>query len=129
MGETQDQPFPLSFNPCLKVDFQGSRMTSDGGLILLRELDERRGLKRLVEEQLSDSRQGLNKQFTLTVLLRQSVDSRLAGYKDLSDAEQLATDPTFPLISSQRTGQQICCVGEQKRCSVHDIEVQIGNMG
>ena len=33
MGEKQDQPFQLSFNATLKVDFQGSRVTSDGGLI------------------------------------------------------------------------------------------------
>ena len=44
MGERQNQPFQLSFNPALKVDFQGSRVTSDGGLILMRELDERLGL-------------------------------------------------------------------------------------
>lgn len=36
----------------MKVDFQGSRVTSDGGLILIRELDERLGLEKLVEEQL-----------------------------------------------------------------------------
>jgi len=40
----------------LKVDFQGSRVTSDGGLILIRELDQRLGLEKLIEEQLSDSR-------------------------------------------------------------------------
>ena len=34
MGEQQNQPFQLSFNPSLKVDFQGSRVTSDGGLRL-----------------------------------------------------------------------------------------------
>ena len=51
---------------------------------------------------MSDSRQGSNKQFTLTDLLRQSVYSRLAGYEDLNDAERLAADPTFRLISSQR---------------------------
>jgi len=51
---------------------------------------------------LSDSRQDLNKQFTLSDLLRQSVHSRLAGYRDLNDAERLAADPTFRLISSQR---------------------------
>jgi hypothetical protein len=102
VGETQNQPFQLSFNACLKVDFQGSRVTSDGGLILVRELDERLGLDKLIEEQLSDSRQGLNKQFTLADLLRQSVYSRLAGYEDLNDAERLAADPTFRLISSQR---------------------------
>src|ERR1700724_4678362 len=61
MGEKQNQPFQLSFNASLKVDFQGSRVTSDGGLILVRELDERLGLEKLIAEQLSDSRQGLNK--------------------------------------------------------------------
>jgi hypothetical protein len=36
VGETQKQPFQLSFNACVKVDFQGSRVTSDAGLILVR---------------------------------------------------------------------------------------------
>jgi hypothetical protein len=40
MGEKPNQPFRVSFNSSLKVDFQGSRVTSDGGLILVRELDE-----------------------------------------------------------------------------------------
>ena len=65
-------------------------------------MEEQLGLERLIEEQLSDSRQGLNKQFTLADLLRQSVSSRLAGCADLNDAERLAADPTFRLISSQR---------------------------
>ena len=62
----------------LKVDFQSSRVTSDGGAILVRELDERLGLGKLIEEHLSDSRQGLNKKFPLADLLRRSVCSRLA---------------------------------------------------
>src|ERR1700737_2697073 len=102
MGEKQNQPFQLLFNASLKVDFQGSRGTSNGGLILVRELDEPLGLEKLIEEHLSDSRQGMNKQFTLADLLRQSVYSCLAGYEDLNDAERLAVDPTFRLISSQR---------------------------
>jgi Transposase DDE domain group 1 len=65
-------------------------------------LDERLGLEQLIEEHLSDSRQGLNKQFTLTDLLRQAVYSRLATCEDLNDAERRAADPTFRLISSQR---------------------------
>jgi len=44
MGERINQPFHLTFNASLKVDFQGSRVTSDVGLILVRELDERLGL-------------------------------------------------------------------------------------
>ena len=60
----QTKSFQLSFNGLLKVDFQGSLVTSDGGLILVRELDERLGLGKLIDEYLSDSRQGLNKRFS-----------------------------------------------------------------
>ena len=102
MGEKQNKPFQLSFNGLLKVDFQGSRVTSDGGLILVRELDERLGLGKLIEEHLSDSRQGLNKKFPLADLLRQSVYSRLAGYEDLNDAVRVSADPTFRLIGSKK---------------------------
>jgi hypothetical protein len=102
VGEKQNGPFQLCFNRFLKVDFQGSRVTSDGGLILVRELDERLGFEKLIEEHISDSRQGLNKQFTLADLLRQSVYSRLAGYEDLNDAKRLAADPTFRLIGSPK---------------------------
>ena len=82
MGESQSRPFQLSFNRFLRVEFQGPRVTSDGGLILVRELDERFGLSKLIEEQLVDSRTGRNCQFPLADLLRQSVFSRLAGYEE-----------------------------------------------
>ena len=52
MGEKQTKPFQLSFNGSLKVDFQGSHVTSDGGLLLVRELDERLGLGELIDEHL-----------------------------------------------------------------------------
>ena len=102
MGEKENKPFQLSFNGLLKVDFQGSRVTSDGGLILVRELDERLGLGKLIDEHLTDSRQGSNKKFPLADLLRQSVYSRLAGYEDVNDAVRVAADPTFRLIGSQK---------------------------
>ena len=100
MGEQQNQPFQLSFNPSLKVDFQGSRVTSDGSLLLVRELDERLGLSELISEHLTDSR-GKNTQLPMVDLLRQAVYSRLAGYEDVNDAERLAQDPTFRLMGSE----------------------------
>ena len=100
MGELQTAPFQFTFNGFLKVAFQGSRITSDAGLILVRELDERLGLAGLIAAHLRDSRHGLNTQFRLPDLLRQSVYSRLAGYEDLNDAQRLSTDPTFRLIGS-----------------------------
>ncbi len=101
MGESQKQGFQLSFNRFLRVAFQGSRVTFNGGLILVRELDERLGCGELVEQHLSDSRAS-NARLPFADLLRQSVYSRLAGYEDVNDAEQLSRDPTFRLIGSEK---------------------------
>ena len=121
MGEKQTKPFQLSFNGLLKVDFQGSHVTSDGGLLLVRELDERLGLGKLINEHLSDSRQGTNKQFTLADLLRQSVYSRLAGYEDLNDAERISIDPTFRLIGSQKIWDR----GAALTSTLHGFETEM----
>ncbi len=102
MGEQQNQSFQLSFNPSLKVNFQGSRVTSDGGLLLVRELDECLGLSELISKLLTDGRRGMNTQLPLADLLRQSIYSCLAGYEDVNDAERLAQDPTFRLMGSER---------------------------
>ena len=101
MGESQKQAFQLSFNRFLRVAFQGSRVTSNGGLILVRELDERLGFGKLVEQHLTDPRAN-NARLSFADLLRQSVYSRLAGYEDVNDAEQLSRDPTFRLIDSEK---------------------------
>ena len=122
MGEKENKPFQLTFNGFLKVDFQGSRVTSDGGLILVRELDERLGLGKLIDEHLTDSRQGSNKKFPLVDLLRQSVYSRLAGYEDLNDAVRVSADPTFRLdrleeeLGSRRGADLDGCRASRRRC-------------
>ncbi len=53
MGETPNQPFQFSFNPVLRVEFQGARVTSDG-LILVRKLGERLGFSDLIAQHLTD---------------------------------------------------------------------------
>jgi hypothetical protein len=73
-------------------------MASDGGPILVRELDGRLGFGELIAQHLSDSRRGKNTQLPLADLLRQSVYSRMAGYEDVNDAERLSQDPTFQPI-------------------------------
>ena len=101
MGESEKQGFQLSFNRFLRVPFQGSRVTSDSGLILVRELDERLGFSKLIAQHLPDSRR-MNTKFALADLVRQSVYSRLAGYEDMNDAERVSQDPTFRLIGSEK---------------------------
>jgi hypothetical protein len=84
VGEKHCQAFQLSFNTSLKVDFQGSRVTSDGGVVVVRELDERLSFGALIVQHLTDSRRGKNTQFPLADLFRQSIYRRLAGYEDVN---------------------------------------------
>ncbi len=97
MGDAQNPPFQLSFNSRLRIELQGSRVTSDGGLLLVRELDERLGFSDLIAQHIADPR-GKNTHFPLGDLVRQSVYRRLAGYEDVNDAERLSHDPAFRLI-------------------------------
>src|SRR5437773_887891 len=101
MGDATSGPIRLSFNPQLRVEFRGATVTSDAGLLLPRELDERLGLSGLIERHLSDPRTGYSRQFPLSDLFRQSIYSRLAGYEDTNDAERLAEDSTFRMLVSR----------------------------
>jgi hypothetical protein len=102
MGEDKNRHFRVSFTDKLKVYFKGSEVTSDGGLIAVRELDEQLGLTAMADEYLKDKRYGKNIQHELPELLRQSVYSRLAGYADVNDAEKLRNDPALRTVLSER---------------------------
>src|SRR5262249_12225273 len=101
MGDAECGPIRLSFNAQLHVEFRGATVTSDAGLLLSRELDERLGLSALIERYLTDPRPGRHSQFPLPALFRQSIYSRLAGYEDTNDAERLAEDPTFRMLAAR----------------------------
>jgi hypothetical protein len=101
MGDAESGAIQLSFNSQLRVEFRGATVTSDAGLLLTRELDERLGLDALIERHLTDPRTGHNRQFPLSDLFRQAIYSRLAGYEDTNDAERVAEDPTFRMLASR----------------------------
>jgi hypothetical protein len=128
MGEIQNGPFQFSFNASLKVDFQGSRVTSDGGLIVVRELDERLGFGDLIVQHLTDSRRGKNTQLPLADLLRQSVYSRMAGYEDVNDAERLSQDPTFRLIGSEKIWERGAALTSRLQSFETELLTQEGNL-
>lgn len=101
MSEIQNQLFCLSFDPCPKVDFQGSRVTSDGGALLVPELDECPGLNMLVGESIVGDRQGKNNQLPLSVVLERSIIGS-ARYKDVNDAWLSLYHPCRPAVAIQR---------------------------
>ena len=101
-GESENQPLRLPFDSRLKLDFHGSRVTSDAGLLAYRELDDALGLTDLVGGELVDPRTGKNGQHAMTGLFRQSVFGRLAGYEDVNDADRLGRDPAMRWIVGGR---------------------------
>jgi hypothetical protein len=79
----------------LKIEFRGTTITSDAGLLAFRELDESLGLSRMSAAMLVEGRPGKNIQHNLVALFRQAVFGRLAGYEDVNDAERLRLDPAM----------------------------------
>jgi hypothetical protein len=94
-GESDLDAPRLAFDRRLKLEFHGSSVTSDAGLLAYRELDDALGLTVLAGAMLCESRRGKNTRHMLTGLFRQSVFGRLAGYEDVNDAERLARDPSM----------------------------------
>jgi len=91
-GESNAEVLRLDFDRRLMLQFRGSVVTSDAGLLAYRELDDALGLTTTAGEMLADARTGKNGRHALVGLLRQAVFGRLAGYEDVNDAERLRHD-------------------------------------
>ena len=101
MGESEPGVLRIDFDRRLKLEFHGSKITSDGGLLPVRELDDALGLTDLVGEHLVDPRTGKNGQHGMIGLFRHSTFSRLGGYEDVNDADRLGHDPaTWWIVAS-----------------------------
>jgi hypothetical protein len=96
-GETKE-PLRVAFDRRLKLEFHGATITSDGGLLAYRELDDALGLTATGVSALAEGRRGTNIQHRLLGLMRQAIYGRLAGYQDLNDADRLARDPAMRAI-------------------------------
>jgi hypothetical protein len=102
MGDSQNDPLRVDFDRQLKLEFHGSTITSDAGLLAYRELDDALALTSTAATGLRDTRTGQNAQHSLLALLRQSIYSRLAGYEDVNDAERLCLDPALRTVVGGR---------------------------
>ena len=102
MADPTGEALRLDFDRRLKLQFRGSTITSDAGLLAYRELDDTLSLTDTGADTLADARTGKNGRHRLAGLLRQSVFGRLAGYEDVNDAERLCRDPAMRWVVGDR---------------------------
>src|ERR1044072_4594551 len=127
-GEEGNAVLRVTFDPCLKLEFHGSRVTSDAGLLPFRDLDDALGLTDLAGEVLADTRTGQNSRHTLTAQLRQAVFGRLAGYEDVNDAERLAHDPALRWVVGGRAVMQTAASTSQIGRFETEVLTQAANL-
>jgi hypothetical protein len=112
-GEANEAALRVAFDSRLKLEFHGSKVTSDAGLLPFRDLDDALGLTDLAGKVLADTRTGQNSRHTLIAQLRQSVFGRLAGYEDVNDADRLGRDPAMRWIVGGRAVTQSAASASQ----------------
>ena len=106
MGEVRKEALRLGFDGSVRLEFRGATVSSDGGLLAYRDVDDAFALTATAAAMLSDWRTGTNIRHSLTALLRQSIYSRLAGYDDLNDAQRLAVDPVMRQLVGGRATEK-----------------------
>jgi hypothetical protein len=127
-GEESNAALRVTFDPRLKLEFHGSRVTSDAGLLPFRDLDDALGLTDRAGEALTDIRTGQNSRHTLIAQLRQSVFGRLAGYEDVNDADRLAHDPALRWIVGGRAVTQNAASASQMGRFETEVLTQKANL-
>ena len=87
----------------VEADFTGGQVSSDGGLLLAREVDRKLGLIRGVASRLSDERQSGKVVHEAETMLRQRVMGLIGGWEDLNDAQTLRHDPVHQIAADSET--------------------------
>src|SRR5499427_10828168 len=99
---SQRQPTPLRLasvrDKTVELDFDGGHLSSDAGLVLLKDIDDQLGLTHALAAVLADSRDARRIHFTSEDLLKQRIFQIAAGYEDANDANTLRHDPIFKLL-------------------------------
>ena len=125
MGDSQKDALRVDFYRHIKLEFHGSTVTSDAGLLAYRELDDALRLTTTAATGLHDTRTGQNTQHRLLALLRQSIYSRLAGYEDVNDAERLCLDPALRIVVGGRAKEaQAASTSEMARFETETLSTK-----
>jgi hypothetical protein len=96
-GESPKKAIRPDFNRSIMIDFQGAKITSDVGFLLVREIDDRFKIIDPMKDCLEDLRSPAHTKHAMVQMVRQRVYQIAAGYEDCNDADFLRIDPALRL--------------------------------
>jgi hypothetical protein len=124
----QDQPRSTGFAPAMSdhapllpglspvagkpvhVAFDGGRLTSDAGVLVLAEIERRLGIAERLARCLADPRDPARVRHGLAEMIRFRALLIAAGYADANDCDALRADPAFKMAVGRlpETGDDLC---------------------
>ena len=100
----------------VNVDFNGGEITSDTGLLFIREIEKRTGIIKKLSQIIKDNRHQSYTIHDIYTLLRQRIFQIASGYEDGNDCDSLRTDPSLkfscdrlPISGSDLASQPTMC--------------------
>ena len=88
-------PFARLRGKNVQADFEGGTLSSDGGVLFLREIEDQVGVSRRFARALDDPRDARYTDHSYEALLRQRIFQIACGYEDANDCQTLRHDPAF----------------------------------
>jgi hypothetical protein len=107
--------FPAVDRKKLIAAFNGGRITSDGGVLLLGAVERRLGIATKLARLIADPRNPALVTHSVDDILRARILAIACGYEDADDLDHLRTDPAFKLACHLRSPLIFCCEPNRTR--------------
>ncbi len=128
---TQCRPISFGFQACrgrkVTAAFDGGTITSDGGSLLLREIDGSMGLFDRVAACFTDRRDARRVEHSVRSMVAQRITGLALGYEDLNDHDVLRHDPVLALLSGKLEGGRRGCAALAGKSTLNRLENAPGN--
>ena len=136
MTECNQEVFEFQAHTSRKVtaDFSGGHLSSDGGLLFIREIEIKRGMLRRLAGCFADLRFAPLVEHSVEELLRQRIGALALGYEDLNDHDRLRHDPLCALMAGKEDvlGEDRFCEADKgKALAAHSTlnRMELGALG
>ncbi len=90
VGDKKRGTIRPDFDRSISIDFQGAKITSDTGFLVMREIDQRFNILSEATSQIDDPRSARHTDHSLLELLRQRVYQVAAGYEDCNECDTMS---------------------------------------